>query len=388
MVSVPVFFVTDRNLVPDTHSSSVTFGRYRKYIKDCRHEPFVGTATCNVENEDRKDLTPEVNQLGWTVPADKSKDGQTKVDLMTGRSFSELDRDFLDKVRQAALKSKHKEIVLFVHGYKNLFDSALGRAAHIGYTFEGPVILYSWPSAGKLKSYTSDENNNEWSQEHFNELIERLGEICSADPPLHLRIVAHSMGARLVVRAAPFLREKEFVTELNLVCPDMDAGLVKHYADRYLSTKSKTKIRLYMSRRDRVLRMSQRLHGGYTRMGESADALVNLAVNALMTPVQPRDTSAETVREIQESLKGIKDRLETIDFTEIDTGPLGHHIPIHLICSMSYTNTPGPALELVREDSQSNDRMSRSVSKIAKQQAESPDTAERAWRVVKLPQKH
>lgn len=65
----------------------------------------------------------------------------------------------------------------------------------------------SWPvqsirGAGRaeLRGYTTDESNVEWSQEHFNDVVLRLEKMCLEDPSVKLRIFAHSMGTRLIIR--------------------------------------------------------------------------------------------------------------------------------------------------------------------------------------------
>ena len=132
---------------------------------------------------------------------------------------------------------------------------------------------YSWPSVGKLRSYDTDETNVEWSQDHFNDVITHLEQLCTADPSVKVRLFAHSMGTRLAVRATPLLREKLYLVEAALICPDVDDGLVQHYIRRYLSAKGTVTLRVYMSRHDKALAFSQLVHGGYTRLGEQADAL-------------------------------------------------------------------------------------------------------------------
>ena len=277
---VPVFFITDRNLQP-TKSGEVNFGPHRKYIGDCKHDPFMGSAYCVVENIDRKPLNPHLRELGWSEATATDRLGAFKASPITDDNFDKIQKRFYDEVHARTIATGDKNLFIFVHGYKNTFNGALGTAAKLAYDAERPLILYSWPSVAKLRSYTSDENNVEWSQEHFNDFVLHLEQLCSADPSVKVRLFAHSMGTRLVIRATPFLAEKKYLVETALICPDIDDGLVKHYARRYLSTKGTTEIRLYMSRRDKALALSQVVHGGYTRLGEQADALGGLVTKAL-----------------------------------------------------------------------------------------------------------
>ncbi len=214
------------------------------------------------------------------------------------------------------------------------------------------MIFYSWPSVCAFRSYTSDENNVEWSQEHFNDVVTHLETLCTKDPIVKVRYFAHSMGTRLLVRASPLLREKSYVLEATLVCPDIDGGLVQHYATRYLSAKGTATIRVYMSRDDKCLAISQLLHGGYCRFGECAESLSGFAMQALgVKDNGGADQDKDASEKFAEVLKATEKRMQTIDFTAIDSGILGHKIPAALICSMSFTNQPCPGLKLVPEDS-------------------------------------
>jgi esterase/lipase superfamily enzyme len=374
LIRVPVFFITDRNLVSDTPAAGAQFGPHRKYIRDCKHDPYMGLAYCVVKNTLGKTLTPKLTQAGWAAAEAHDKLGEGKAELIKANDFAGIQNDFYSKVSAQALKSDHQEIVLFAHGYKNSFEAALHTAAKFSYQFETPVVLYSWPSVAKLRSYSSDENNNEWSQEHFNDVVQRMQTVCAADPQLHVRIFAHSMGTRLVVRAVPLLREKSFVLESALICPDVDRGLVEHYARRYLSTKGTATIRLYMSQHDKALAFSQILHGGYNRLGECADSIAAFATfgHSGFDPSSGKaaaNTSDADRQALSEIIEKTKHRMQTIDFTALDTGLIGHTIPVSLIYNMSYTNSPGPDLELINEASGERSRTSRMFSKLTHLQA-------------------
>jgi hypothetical protein len=364
---VPVFFVTDRNLQP-TKSGEVDFGPHRKYLGDCKHEPFMGSAYCVVENVEKKPLSDHLKDLGWSKAEASDKAGAFKITPLTDDSFEKVQDTFYGNVSEKARLTDDKNIFVFAHGYKNPFHGALHTAATLAYNSERPVIFYSWPSVAKLRSYTSDENNVEWSQEHFNDVITRLEKLCTDDPSLKLRLMAHSMGTRLLVRAIPLMREKRHIIESALICPDVDDGLVKHYARRYLSVKGTTVIRLYMSQRDKALVLSQFVHGGYTRLGEQADAIGGWVTKTLSGQNNDAEKQAAKVEdaEFADRLAKTKKRMQTIDFTDIDTGPIGHHIPAKLICSMSFTNEPGSGLELMVEESGQRNRISNMFTKLSK----------------------
>jgi Alpha/beta hydrolase of unknown function (DUF900) len=364
---IPVFFITDRNLAPPKkHPDVVDFGPHRKYIDECKHDPFMGTAYFVMPNLEGKQLTKHLLDLGWAPAEGKEKEGNFKATLLQRDSFDTIEKDFYDKVHQEALLSPDKNIFVFAHGYKNSFQSGLHTAAKMSYYAERPLIFYSWPSVAKFRSYDSDENNVEWSQEHFNEVVTQLDQLCTADPSVKIRLMAHSMGTRLVVRACPLLREKPWLVEADLICPDIDDGLVKHYAKRYLSKNGTCMIRVYMSQGDKALAISQMLHGGYTRFGEQADSLSGWALATMKGTSGKQEKAATDDPELAAVIEKTKHRMQTIDFTNIDRPFVGHAVPAKLICSMSFTNGPCSGLQLVPEESGGRSKLSQRLSKATK----------------------
>lgn len=78
---VPVFFVTDRNL-QKTKTGDTDFGGFRKYIGDCKHDPFMGSAYTVVPNFEHKQLNDHLKSLGWTDAEKTDKFRDFKVNLI------------------------------------------------------------------------------------------------------------------------------------------------------------------------------------------------------------------------------------------------------------------------------------------------------------------
>jgi hypothetical protein len=390
-VRVPIFFLTDRNLVGDPKQSNFDFGPHRKYLGDCLHDPFVGNAYVVIENVDNKPITEALKAIGWQ-PAEKDKSqGLVTNTLVTGQNQEEIASKFYGALKEKCELTADKNVFIFAHGYKTSFRSAAHTAAWLAYNSERPTVLYSWPSVAKLRSYSSDENNVEWSQEHFNDMIGSLDTVCKEDPDIKIRLMAHSMGSRLLVRGIPFLREKPYIAEFALICPDVDAGLVKHYARRYFNPNGTAKVRLYMSRRDKALALSQIVHGGYTRLGECADSMSGMLGQVMGNKPAPGE-NAEKIEArkddaaFKESIKLAQHRLQTIDFTQIDRGFIGHKIPARLVCSMSFNGKPGQGLELEQEESGKRSGLSNTFARITHLKDNSPHLTETCLRVVRMKQ--
>ncbi|MBX9949115.1 MAG: alpha/beta hydrolase [Candidatus Obscuribacterales bacterium] len=389
-VRVPIFFLTDRNIVGDPKQTDFDFGPHRKYVGDCLHDPFLGNASVVIENVDRKPVTEALKRIGWQAVETDKKEGLISNTLFQGETHDEIAAKFYGTLKEQCELTKDKNVFVFVHGYKNSFRSAAHTAAWLSYNAERPTILYSWPSVAKLRSYSSDENNVEWSQEHFNDMICSLDDMCKDDPGIKIRLMAHSMGSRLLVRAIPILRDRHYISEFAMICPDVDSGLVKHYARRYFNPSGTAKVRLYMSRRDKALALSQIVHGGYTRLGECADSLSGI-LNQVMgnRPENGNEDKNEAAADdaaFRETMKLAKHRLQTIDFTEIDRGFIGHNVPAKLICSMSFSETPGSKLELIQEESGQRSKLSNTFSKITHLKDTAPHITESCLRVVRTDQ--
>ncbi|MCC7527205.1 MAG: alpha/beta hydrolase [Candidatus Melainabacteria bacterium] len=390
-VRVPIFFVTDRNLIGDPKQSNFDFGPHRKYLGDCLHDPFVGNAYVVIKNVDKKPITEALKGIGWQSAEKEKSQGLVTSTLASGRNQEEIASKFYGALKEQCELTPDKNVFVFAHGYKNSFRSAAHTAAWLAYNAERPIILYSWPSVAKLRSYSSDENNVEWSQEHFNDMISSLDAVCKEDPEIKIRLMAHSMGSRLLVRAIPFLRNKPYIAEFALICPDVDSGLVKHYARRYFNPKATTKIRLYMSRHDKALAFSQFLHGGYTRLGECADSLSGMLNQVVGNkPVFGDNDEKKEARDDDDAFKAnmklAKHRMQTIDFTAIDRGLIGHNVPAKLIVNMSFNGRPGQGLELEQEESGKRSGLSNTFARITHLKDNSPHLTETCLRVVKMKQ--
>jgi hypothetical protein len=316
-IQIPFFFVTDRNVIdPKSKDGDVELGGKRQHLGPCPHDPNMGIGSCVIDNIRSVELDAQHADLKW-VDSPDAKEGEFKLSLLPETDFSQREAAFYAQIVEAAKKTPDHEIEIFVPGYMSTFRSGAESAARFAYYSKHPVILYSWPSKGSWKDYSSDEASVEWSQPHFNRMIDKLTEIANANQ-FKFRMYSHSMGNRLVLRSATHLRENHAFTEVAMICPDLDDGIALHYLADYASPNGTTKGRLYMSRKDRALVLSQMVHGGYLRFGQETGS-------AGLLPSEDGTPNEELS----------KHRFQSIDFTAIDQGKIGHKIPVALICNMS-----------------------------------------------------
>lgn len=199
-------------------------------------------------------------------------------------------RDFA----QSLQKAPGKQILIFVHGFRTSFESAVRRTAQLTYDlqFPGPAIAYTWPADEtpvlSYFRYSVQETNVDWTTQHLQNLLNTTFEQF-ADAQVH--VVAHSLGNRAVVNAVRDLPPQARIAQLVLAAPDIDAGIFKQIAAAVRARSGRTT--LYANSSDEALWLSSGLHG-FPRAGQSGPDLV--VVNGI----------------------------DTIDASKIDTGLLGH----------------------------------------------------------------
>ena len=365
-VTIPVLYMTDRAASPKGYAS-------QRKIEDGNtiYHVNCGTAEYSVNNSGGKLLTDSQKKLGW-LPATKSTPRiQTKV--LAGSATSHAYNDFGQAIKDVAARTGSNEFFVIVHGFNTTFAQAAESAAQLAYNLEKPVIVYDWPSKGKPGQYEVDAGNNEWSQEHFDQMIDQLTVI--RESGIKFNLLAHSMGNRLAIRSAPVLRGKHTFDQIFLVDADFDAETFVHYMSRYarLTDEMKQlattnglqppKIRVLFSHRDHALPLSEFLYGGYTRLGQAADGMLtsvfNLSAFSNMVNLANNVISCDKDGDKPDASADLMIKFECIDFTALDYGILGHTIPYKLIGSLAANNSPGDGLELVDSDNGSVNKLSK-----------------------------
>jgi esterase/lipase superfamily enzyme len=351
-VSIPVLYVTDRQMEGET------FGSHRRYPGHCAHEMYYGTANVVVPNQENQKEGETFQHLGWKLSDHKPLKIATK-EKIDPADYAAAKKEFFQRVTKALDRSGSNELCVYVHGACDAFEDCAQDAATMAYYLKKPTILYSWPSNPKWRSYFIDGVNSEWSQGHFDTFCRDLLAF-QKEHPVQVTMVSHSMGNRLVIRALPVLYGKGLVNNWELVSPDIDAATTRHYVMGY--EEGKSPIRLYVSNKDKMLPLAQLVSGGYYRLGEAAN-------QASLPPDWKSATPA---------------LVERIDFTAIDTGITGHSIPCALIANIIKDNKPGDNLELVPETEVRANRLIRWANRSQKLSDTTGVPPEYCKRVVKV----
>lgn len=286
--ALPLFFVTSR-------------------LPDCRADPIHMLVY-------RGD---HVRYGRFAAPRDMDVGGKTK--RRTPMAF-QAETDWWQGL-QAETDRREGRVLLYVHGYRETFESTSKDAAQIARMtgFDGPVIGYSWPSQGDTFGYAVDETNMYHDVRNFLGFLRTL-----ADRPWvkEIVVVAHSMGARLVVpaiasadRTSRRAERTGNIANIILASPDFDRETFERdIADEVLAPDRVAlgrRITLYVSLKDKALALSRALHG-YPRLG-SPYCFDPFEAEELKAKGQPE-------RCYPAAIPG----LTVIDTTEMSRGTSGH----------------------------------------------------------------
>jgi len=204
-------------------------------------------------------------------PPDRSLTGRV-ASVVTGdwavASVGKVERDSpAEAFAQATLG---RDVLLYVHGYRESFESAAISAAQLsdGIKFRGATALFTWPSAASTFSYVADRESAMWSRDAMEDLLTAIAKTPSGG---RVHIIAHSMGTLLTLETLRMLRGsagEEAMSRIGavvLAAPDIDIDLFTRGVERLGSDARK--ITVISSTNDRALAVSSRLAGGVLRAG-------------------------------------------------------------------------------------------------------------------------
>jgi len=172
------------------------------------------------------------------------------------------------------IRERGGRAMVFVHGYNTAFDDAVYRITQVAHdsNYPGAVVLFTWPSAGRLVDYLYDQNSVLASRDALEDML-RL--VASAGAT-RIDVVAHSMGSLVTMEA---LRQLAMTNDRNLggklgdivlASPDIDADVFKSQMHRFGLPDANFLI--LTSRNDRALGLSGFLAGRRERLGAVIDA--------------------------------------------------------------------------------------------------------------------
>lgn len=185
---------------------------------------------------------------------------------------------FANAVNRKLARSKQKDIYIYVHGYKVNFESPVLVASELWHFlgYEGVFIAYSWPATPSRWAYFGDLETTASSTRDFRTFLRFLADETNVE---RIHILGYSAGTRLVARALDELalihrgmsrREIQAhfpIGQVILVAADVSRETFGGYlVDGLLDVADRVSI--YVSEKDRALRVSNFLFGRRERLGQ------------------------------------------------------------------------------------------------------------------------
>ncbi len=176
--------------------------------------------------------------------------------------------DFARHIRDAARAMQCKSVLLVIHGYNATFATGLFRAGQIALDTQWrcTTLMFSWSSEGKFDRYAADIERSSYAVPALIGLMREM-----KDAGLTVNVVAHSMGARIVLGATGALCQERSGVVDQMILSAADVGAEQgnddfsHLLKRASSCIGRTT--LYSSDNDLALITSESVHGGVPRAG-------------------------------------------------------------------------------------------------------------------------
>lgn len=200
-------------------------------------------------------------------------DGQIVGDQATRAHYEETAAKFRRDLVARLARSQQHEVLLFIHGFNNTFQSSALVLAEIWHFTgrRGVPVLYSWPAAsGGLFGYFVDRESGEFTIFHLKEFLRLLADIPEVQ---RVNIIAHSRGADIMTTA---LRElviesraagrnplEDFrIANLILAAPDLDFDIVRQRLIAEKFGPAIGQITIYTNQEDSALDWSEYFMSG------------------------------------------------------------------------------------------------------------------------------
>lgn len=250
-----------------------------------------GSAEVSVPRDREVGSLPRPSILSFEFRPDPRKHMiLTQVRPMSGRD------GFFRAVTDVVSRSRRKEVFVFVHGYNTSFEDAAVRTAQLAVdmNLDGAPIFYSWPSRASLLAYSADTRVVA-DRATIDEVATFLTDVARSTGAERVHVVAHSMGARLTLRALDTIAARAPGAPAmfdEVVFAAADVGVDEFNATWPNVVPVAERFTLYASRRDRALQISGQINQ-MRRIGDARQVVV-------------------------------LDRLQTVDTTAASGGLLGH----------------------------------------------------------------
>jgi esterase/lipase superfamily enzyme len=255
-----------------------------------RQQLFVVTNRSPLENERQRFGGGRSSDLSFAeisiwIPLDREPGELSYPDdsIDLGTDFATLAYEDIDNRQQMIGRlnnafdnlppGEEKRAFVFTHGYNVAFGNGVYRHAQIKQDLDigGVAVHFSWPSAGRITQYMYDRDSAQFSEDALEDMLDLVAETDAES----ILVFAHSMGAALVMDTLRLMHSNQRQTALRkidaviLASPDIDTDVFKNRLSAFREMPEDFVV--FVSKKDRALRLSDRLRGGLPRIGEGED---------------------------------------------------------------------------------------------------------------------
>lgn len=193
-----IFFATNRNDEGDDAELSYRFGVARS----------SSSLSCG-----EVDYVPDVHRNFGTAH-------RGPISLVGSRIVNDAP-SCVGLVGQAARENGNGDLVVFVHGFWNSFDSAVRRAIAFALDFDlsAPIVVFAWPSMDQGSAYIYD-TDSVWFTRPF--IRQFMGALVNEQGLSNVSLLAHSMGSAIALDALEFVAASgKGIRSVVFVAPDV-----------------------------------------------------------------------------------------------------------------------------------------------------------------------
>jgi esterase/lipase superfamily enzyme len=261
-VLVPVYYATDRNLLPGEDQDPGLYG-------DGRGEISFGSTLVALSTR-KEGESPFADWSRWEA---RTGTPRNRNELL---SVNPLDADAFGAQLDAALaEDTDRSVLLFVHGFRRSFEIVATEVAAIAFetNIHGAPMFFSWPSANSSLAYAGDVNSMRWAAADLRDTLKFL---LARESIATVHVIAHSLGNDGLLAALEDLSRDnaariDKLGEIVLASPDVDTGMFER---DYLPALRQLGVRvtLYATDNDVPLRASERVNR-YHRLGNAKSGI-------------------------------------------------------------------------------------------------------------------
>lgn len=190
----------------------------------------------------------------------------------TREAFAQLVDEGLDR-------SRSKDVYVYVHGYKVVFENPVLLASELWHFlgYEGVMLAFSWPSTPKRLAYFSDLETAAMSGRGLRRMLSILAEDTQVE---RIHVLGYSAGTRVVAECLNQISllhrgddpeqifERRKLDQVVLVGSDIDRQSMGAFIEDGMLDVSRH-LTVYLSGSDKALGLSRWAMGGRERLGQA-----------------------------------------------------------------------------------------------------------------------